>query len=734
MPTFQATSEQNGNLHLQEDARFQILSEVIQQITSILDINELLAEVVRLIQKTFDYYHVGIGLVEGEYVVYRVGAGVLWEDPNFEFRPSRLKIGSEGLTGWVAKTGETALVQDVSRDPRYVWMKGSLTRSELVVPIRTNGSITGVLDIQSQQQDAFDEAVLELMQAIASQTGIAIENARLFSEKQRLLKETEQHASELAIINSVQQELASKLDVQSIYDLVGDTFRDIFDAQVVMISPYDPQTNTVEHRYAIERGRRVYSPGRHPPGGFRSKIIRTKQPVMVNSNVAEEATILGQPTLPGTDTPKSWLGVPMLMDGQVIGILSVQNVDHENAFQESDIRLLETFAASMSIALENARLFSHAEHRAEQFRVLTEVSQHLTSILEINELLKQLVLLVQRTFHYYHIEIGLVEGDEVVFHMGAGELWETAGFQAKPSRLKIGMEGITGWAAGTGQKLVIPDVSRESRYIHVEGSRTKSELTVPIKVKDRVIGILDVESDRLNGFNETDLELMTLLSSQAGIAIENARLYEGAKKMAALEERQRLSRELHDSVTQSLYGICLYAQAASGQIDLHEIDRARQYINDIQNTAQESLADMRLLIYELRPPILEKEGLVAAIQSRLTSVEDRAGLKSSLNSNLTGRLPFEVEAGLYQIVREALNNIIKHAHAKNISIRIQEKLEAVSMEILDDGIGFVPAAAIRQGRLGIASMQERACSRGWQFGITSSPGNGTCIEVEVKRG
>jgi signal transduction histidine kinase len=724
---------QKMHLHSKEDARFHILSEVIQQITSILDINELLVEVVRLIQKTFDYYHVGIGLIEGEYVVYRVGAGVLWEDPNFEFRPSRLKVGSEGLTGWVAKTGEAALVQDVTRDPRYVWMKGSLTRSELLVPIRTNGCITGVLDIQSQQQDAFDDADLELMQAIAGQTGIAIENARLFAEKQRLLKETEQRASELAIINNVQQELASKLDVQSIYDLVGNTFRDIFDAQVVMISPYDPQTNTVEHRYAIERGRRVYSPGRHPPGGFRSKIIRTKQPVLVNSNVAEEATLLGQPTLPGTDTPKSWLGVPTLVDGQVTGILSVQNVEHENAFHESDIRLLETFAASMSIALENARLFSHTEHRAEQFRVLTEVSQHLTSILDINELLKQLVILVQRTFRYYHIEIGLVEGDEIVFDMGAGELWETPGFQAKPSRLKVGTDGITGWVAGTGKSLIIPDVSREPRYVPVDGCRTKSELTVPIKIKDQVIGVLDVESDRLNGFNETDLELMTLLANQAGIAIENARLYEEAKKMAALEERQRLSRELHDSVTQSLYGICLYAQAASGQIDLHEIDRARQYINDIQNTAQESLADMRLLIYELRPPVLEKEGLVAAIQSRLTSVEERAGLKSSFDSNLTGRLTPDVEEGLYQIVREALNNIIKHAHAKNMSICIQEDRKTVSMEILDDGIGFAPATACRQGRLGIASMQESARSHNWRFGLTSSPGNGTCIKVEVNR-
>jgi signal transduction histidine kinase len=368
-----------------------------------------------------------------------------------------------------------------------------------------------------------------------------------------------------------------------------------------------------------------------------------------------------------------------------------------------------------------------------RFRILTEVSQQITSILDINELLKQLVQLVQRTFHYYHIEIGLVERDEVVFHTGAGELWETPDFQVKPSRLKVGKEGITGWVAWTGQALVIPDVSREPRYIHVVGSRTKSELTVPIRVKDKIIGILDVESDQLNGFDETDMELMTLLANQAGIAIENARLYEDAKKMAALEERQRLSRELHDSVTQSLYGISLYAQAASGKIELHEIGQARQYIDDIQNTAQESLADMRLLIYELRPPILEKEGLVAAIRNRLTSVEDRAGIKASLNSSLTHRLPFEVEEGLYQIAREALNNIIKHAHAKNISIHIQEEPGAVVMEISDDGIGFVPATAGRHGCLGLVSMQERARSHGWQLRIKSSPGNGTCIQVEATR-
>lgn len=554
---------QNERAKPTEDSRFRILTEISQQITSILDINELLAQVVRLIQRSFNYYHVGIGLIEGDEVVYRVGAGVLWDDPNFQFKPSRLKVRSQGLTGWVADTGESALVPDVTRDPHYVWMQGSLTKSELLVPIKVKGKTVGVLDVQSEHEDDFEQTDLELMQAIASQTGIAIENARLFAETQHLLEETKQRASELVIINSVQQGLASKLEEQSIYELVGDTFRNFFNAQVVMISTYDSQTNTVEHRYAIERGERVNAPGRLPPGGFRDQIIRTKKPLLFNRNVAEEAAHLNQPIIPGTGTPRSWLGVPMLLGDQVTGILSVQNLDEENAFGESDIRLLETFASSMSIALENARL------------------------------------------------------------------------------------------------------------------------------------------------------------------------YEQARRLAVLDERQRLARELHDSVTQSLYGISLYAQAATGNLQANQIEQAKQYLDDIQNTAQESLADMRLLIYELRPPILEKEGLISALQQRLNSVEDRARIKSSIQTNLTGRLPAQVEECLYQIAREALNNIIKHAHARTISIHILREADSVSMEIADDGIGFDPETSRRQGSLGLVNMQERAQSQGWILAIESSPGNGTRIKVET---
>ena len=201
---------------------------------------------------------------------------------------------------------------------------------------------------------------------------------------------------------------------------------------------------------------------------------------------------------------------------------------------------------------------------------------------------------------------------------------------------------------------------------------------------------------------------------------------------AILEERQRLARELHDSVTQSLYGINLYAEAAAGHLALGQLDQTKQHLDDIQKTAQESLSEIRLLIYELRPPILEQEGLIAALQNRLYSVESRAELKSSLKSNLKERLPLNVEEGLFRIAQEALNNTLKHAQAKKTEISILKNNRTVTMEVADNGKGFDPTTACQEGCLGILSMRERASEQDWEFRLDSSPGAGTRIRVEVR--
>ena len=171
-----------------------------------------------------------------------------------------------------------------------------------------------------------------------------------------------QHAAELALINSVQEGLSSNLEMQSIYDLVGDKLRDTFNAQVVMISQYDPQKNKVFHHYAIERGRHLYIQGWHPIDSSRLEIVRTRKPFMIDlEEIIRLLEASKMKVVPGTEQPKSWLGVPMLVGNEVKGIVSLQNLDEENAFSQSDIDLLTTLTNSMTLSLENARLFNETQ-------------------------------------------------------------------------------------------------------------------------------------------------------------------------------------------------------------------------------------------------------------------------------------------------------------------------------------------------------------------------------------
>jgi serine phosphatase RsbU (regulator of sigma subunit) len=172
----------------------------------------------------------------------------------------------------------------------------------------------------------------------------------------------EQRSVELALINSVQEGLSSKIEMQAIYDLVGDKLRDTFNAQVVMISQYKPDIDQIFHHFAIERGQHLQIPGWHPIDASRAKVIQSKKPVMINQQeinaLLEEQKMK---VVPGTEVPKSWLGVPMLIGNQARGIVSLQNLDKENAFSISDIELLTTLTNSMSQSLENARLFDETQ-------------------------------------------------------------------------------------------------------------------------------------------------------------------------------------------------------------------------------------------------------------------------------------------------------------------------------------------------------------------------------------
>ena len=225
-----------------------------------------------------------------------------------------------------------------------------------------------------------------------------------------------------------------------------------------------------------------------------------------------------------------------------------------------------------------------------------------------------------------------------------------------------------------------------------------------------------------------------LLDSNKKLQEETIERKRAREKAAVMEERSRLARELHDSVTQSLYSLTLFAGTGKKLAADGNYDGLEDCLAEIANTSQVTLKEMRLLVYDLRPSALEQEGLIGALRKRLDSVEQRSGVKAVLETRGDEKLSAEMEEGLYRIAQEALNNALKHASAKNVTIRIINERDIIEMVIEDDGIGFETGDNLNgKGGMGMDNIRERAEKLGGSIQILSSPEKGTKIKFSVPR-
>jgi signal transduction histidine kinase len=298
----------------------------------------------------------------------------------------------------------------------------------------------------------------------------------------------------------------------------------------------------------------------------------------------------------------------------------------------------------------------------------------------------------------------------------------------------VPMDGsLAGQVVRQGAPVLLNDPALfERAQVYQWPSDLTALLAVPLHVNGEVIGVLDVVN-KAGGFTAEDVPILSLFANQAAMAIEHARLQQQAEQLAVLAERQRLARELHDSVTQSLYSVTLYANAAVLALAAGKSDVAAGYLQELQETAQEGMRDMRLLIFQLHPPVLEAEGLVAALQARLAAVEGRAGLQTEFRIEGERRLPVAIEEELYWIAQEALNNVRKHAAAQHVTVHLHFAAASVCLEVQDDGVGFDPQAVRSEGRGGggLRSIAERTVRVGGKLTYESKPGAGTRVIVEV---
>jgi signal transduction histidine kinase len=257
-------------------------------------------------------------------------------------------------------------------------------------------------------------------------------------------------------------------------------------------------------------------------------------------------------------------------------------------------------------------------------------------------------------------------------------------------------------------------------------------LAVPLAVADEVYGGLMLFYAEPRDFAGEDVDLAVAFADQAALAIANERLRRRAQEVAVLEERGRLARDLHDSVTQSLYSITLLAEGWKRLDQAGRLEDTEEPLTELGDIAQQALKEMRLLVHELRPPDLEAVGLLQALQQRLSAVERRAGVDARLEADDEVTVPPQVEECLYRIAIEALNNALKHASASRVVVRIHAEGERVELDVEDNGCGF-DLEALEAGRgLGIRSMRERAEYHGGTFSVDSTPGHGTIVRMRIE--
>jgi signal transduction histidine kinase len=260
----------------------------------------------------------------------------------------------------------------------------------------------------------------------------------------------------------------------------------------------------------------------------------------------------------------------------------------------------------------------------------------------------------------------------------------------------------------------------------------RSFLGVPIVAHGRVIGAFYLtEKDGASEFAPADQQLIEVLAAHAAIAIEKARLYERSRELSIVEERNRLARDLHDAVTQRLFGVVLTAEAA---LTLLERDpaAARAEVERVRELAQGAMEELRAVVFELRPPALEAEGLVPTLRKHVEVLRRVHARPIGLEVRGTPRLPADADGEVFRIAQEALQNALRHSAAERIDVRLEARNGRLRLAVSDDGVGFdADAPALRARRLGLTSMEERARSLGGRLEIASQPGEGTTVSLEV---
>jgi GAF domain-containing protein len=402
-------------------------------------------------------------------------------------------------------------------------------------------------------------------------------------------------------INALAASTTSVEDLRSFYQLIHDQVRSVVGNYGFVIALYDQRTNSINIPYLYEDNS-FSSIDSFPLGeGLTSILIRTREPLMLVEDterraIAMGAKIAGKPAM-------SWLGVPLLARGEAIGAIIIQDLEHEHSFDENDLRFMVTVANQVSGAIHNVILINESKKSALQFETAAEIARDISSSLDLDELLEKAVELIRSRFDFYHAAIFLKDlpGESVVIREATGD----AGAQLKRAghKLGIGSKSVVGFVAGHGEPLIVNDTARDTTYYaNPLLPETRAEAALPLKVGDRIVGVLDVQSKQAYAFSDDNLRTLQILADQLAIAVVNSELF------AETQEHLAQHRLLHHITTTAASGTTL-DEALQSAVNGLQVTLGGDRVSILLADREKKMLEVRAAVgyasdvFELRVPI-----------------------------------------------------------------------------------------------------------------------------------
>lgn len=621
----------------------------------------------------------------------------------------------------------TLVVEDAARADAVTAELARATNQQafIEVPLRLAGEIYGVFGAGFNHARRITNDEVRLFESIAQRAAIAIENARLFGQAQRRAREMEALAGITATLNfehSLEEtlnELAQRIVAATDGTACSITlFND--DGGYLMSGLANlPPEHASALAEAVAEG--APSPAHLVMSSGKPWVFRdVRRQLQSDPRFGRVRELLADVTW---DT---FAALPLRYRGRALGTLEVYyEPGHEP--DDADVALLTSIAGQTAVAVDNARLFAEAGRRARETEALYRADEELHRSLDLDVVLEALVGVAVEQLQADGAAVFVRERPGAPLMIRAnrgGESFDSESLQ----QIVSGLERLPAEDGATS-------VCEDTRTLDLgtqqitDAFGVRSFLQTPLELPGMTSAVFVAAWYTPRRFDQNESRLFQTLARRAALALENARLYARAQDAAALEERQRLARELHDSVSQALYGIALGARTARTLLD-RDPARAVEPVDYVLQLAEAGLAEMRALIFELRPESLESEGLVAALDKQVAATRARYGIDVDAHFCDEPDIPIGVKEALFRIGQEALHNTVKHARASVVHLDLLTDDGQVTITVRDNGQGFDPGGEF-PGHLGLKSMRERAERLGGQLRVSSCVGHGTLVRATI---